>query len=303
VVASMPFQHFFLNYVKLSGMSGTLREVRTELACVYGVDVICLAPNRASQLDYLPAQVLPTTEAQLDALVFDVQHRLSLGRPVLVGTGTVEQSSSVSAALDSHQIAHNLLNASQDGDEASVISQAGIKGQVTVATNMAGRGTDIRLGSGVRECGGLHVIALAFNDSCRLDRQLAGRAGRQGDPGSFIKLLSLDDRSVVRETPQWLLNLVNKSLSRKRGGSISRNAMSDADNTASSSQIDFTPSGDRYQGAVRGISFAPRIGLLLLQWTQRRIQRRHVDERQRALNAAKQLSHHIAIGANTEYTQ
>lgn len=302
VVASLPFQHFFRNYVRLSGMSGTLHEVRAELASVYGVDVVDVPPDQPSQLDYLPTQIFPTTAMQLDALVQEVQRCLYQGRPVLVGTRTVEQSISVSAALDSYAIAHKLLNASQDTEEAAVVSGAGIAGQVTVATNMAGRGTDIRLGPGVRECGGLHVIALAFNDSIRLDRQLAGRAGRQGDPGTFIRLLSLEDVSLVNASPLWLIDIMIRMLKGQRNR-LSRQTHKSPDHlTVSESQTDEVTPVDGNKASGSGLCIADQSVLALVRWIQSNVERHHAAERRRGLDAAEQLTHHIAIGANSRFS-
>jgi len=302
VVASLAFQHFFLNYVRLAGMSGTLREVRAELATVYGVHVGCVPPNRDSQLQSLAAQIFPTTAAQLDALVQNVQRCLLQGRPVLIGTRTVEQSEMVSNVLIKNKIAHNLLNASQDANEAAVIAEAGIAKQVTVATNMAGRGTNIRLGLGVRQCGGLHVIALAFNDSYRLDRQLAGRAARQGDAGSFIRLLSLEELELANETPWWLMGGVKRLLAAQK--KTPRTIMTSPEGTeaANESRIDKTRHTARYRCALFGMAIANCLALLLVRWIQRKIERRHAAERQSALDACSQLSRHIAIGADSRFT-
>lgn len=265
VVASLPFQHFFLNYVRLCGMSGTLREVRTELATVYGVNLVGVPPERPSQLIKHPTRVYSTTQAQQVALVEEVHGCLKQGRPVLIGTRTVEQSEAVSAVLEKNGISHQLLNAAQDANEAAVIAEAGIARQVTVATNMAGRGTDIHLGLGVSECGGLHVIALAFNDSCRLDRQLAGRAGRQGHPGTFIRLLSCEDLGLMDEVPKWLKGVLN---SRSAAGQLLGNVAA----------------------------------AIYIRCVQLKIERKHAAERHRALNTGKQLAHHIAIGSNNKFT-
>jgi preprotein translocase subunit SecA len=262
--------------------------------------VVCLEPDRPSQLQSLPAQVFATTSDQLDSLVQEVRLCLGQGRPVLIGTRTVEQSDRVSVVLNSHDIAHSLLNASQDADEAAVVAGAGLAGQVTVATNMAGRGTDIRLGTGVRECGGLHVIVLAFNDSYRLDRQLAGRAGRQGDPGTYRRLLSLEELSLVNESPEWFLKGVKRLLTAQKTRQSTKTMSPQGSNTSIDTQADGTLSTD---GARLAISvFANRSALLFMKWVQRQSERRHSGERQSALDACKPLSHHVAIGGNTNIT-
>lgn len=300
VVASLPFQHFFRNYVRIAGMSGTLREVRAELATVYNVDVVCLPPDRPSQLREMSARVFPTTCQQLEALVQEIRNCLNHERPVLIGTRTVEQSERVSSVLKKHAIDHQLLNACQDANEAVVIAEAGIAGQVTVATNMAGRGTDIRLGLGVPECGGLHVISLAFNDSYRLDRQLAGRAGRQGDPGSFVRLLSLDDLSLKKESTQWLIKIVKRLLAAQTPLQFSF-ASSKAICSGRMSQLCDKEDCTVCRSPIQGMGIANDIALLLLKYLQYKVERKHASERQSALNACKQLTHHIAIGAKNKF--
>ena len=298
VVASLPFQSFFLNYVRLCGMSGTLHEVRAELACVYGVDVIGVFSEHPSQLKNLPAQVFPTESKQLAGLVDNVLRCLSQGRPVLVGTRTVEQSERVSDALTLQGISHNILNASQDANEAAVVAQAGIAGQVTVATNMAGRGTDIQLGAGVRECGGLHVISLAFNDSGRLDRQLAGRAARQGDPGSFVQLLNVDDLSLANELSPWVIGAMKRLVANQQTTQSKKVVTPTKKLMGTRSRFDDGQYLSEFAGAAVGISIATYFTLLLVKWTQQKIECRHAAQRQRALDASRSLTHHVAIGVS-----
>jgi|GEM_PF-93781 len=303
VVASLAFQRLFLSYIKLSGMSGTLREVRAELACVYGADVVCVPPNRTSRLCRLQERMFLTSAEQLQAMVESVQSCVELGRPVLIGTRTVEQSYRVSAALDACAIVHNVLNASQIAEEASVVAEAGMTGQVTVATNMAGRGTDIQLGSGVRESGGLHIIALALNDSHRLDRQLAGRAGRQGDPGTFVSLLSLEDSSLVNETPQILLGCMKRLLVIQQRGLSDKYLRSSDRQTRAATHIEAWRDKIIGHTAKLGTVVANIFVMYSVRWIQRKIERRHARERQSALDATKKLSHHIAIGLGTDITR
>ncbi len=298
VVASLAFQSFFLNYIRLCGMSGTLNEVRAELACVYGVDVISVLPTRLSQLQHLSAQIFPTEAQQFEALIKDVKYCLSCERPVLVGTRTVEQSERVSNVLKSHAIKHNLLNASQDADEAAVVAQAGIAGQVTVATNMAGRGTDIQLGPGVPDSGGLHVISLAFNDSARLDRQLAGRAARQGNYGSFVQLLNLDDLSIASELPSWLVGSMKRLVMRRHTVKSQKNVLPESQVVAVKSQFNDRLYLSKNIDASVGIPIATSFVLMLLKKLQLGIERRHAADRQRALDASVKLTHHTAIGVS-----
>ncbi len=301
VVASLPFQSFFLNYVKLCGMSGTLHEVRSELACVYGVDVIHVSPERPSQLQQLPPKVFPNEEKQLTALINDVQRCLSRGRPVLIGTQTVEQSDKVSDALRLHAIKHNMLNASQDAHEAEVVAQAGIAEQVTVATNMAGRGTDIHLGPGVRDSGGLHVISLAFNDSNRLDRQLAGRAARQGDPGSFVQMHNIDDLSLAKELPPWAIDGMKRLVLNRRTTPLKKDVLPESPNIKYESRSNSRQPVSNELGVINasvGTGLAHKVVLVLLKIIQRKIEARHAAERQRSLDASVKLIHHIAIGVS-----
>jgi len=200
-IATLPFQHFFKRYIALVGISGTLSEVADEIHHVYGRLVVPVAPHRPSRRVDIPGRVFQDRASQLQAMVLDVRRRQELGQPVLVCTRSVEQSLGVSAMLNAHGLVHQVLNAYQDAEEAAIVAIAGQAGQLTVATNMAGRGTDIPLGAKVAESGGLHVISLAFNDARRLDRQLAGRAARQGDPGSYQQLQCLDDSYLCEAMP------------------------------------------------------------------------------------------------------
>jgi len=177
----------------LIGISGTLLEVAGEIHNVYGRFVVPVPSHRPSVREDISPMVFLDRATQLQSMVDDVKRRCELGQPVLVCTRSVEQSLGVSSLLNAHKLDHQVLNAYQDADEAAIVARAGQVGCITVATNMAGRGTDIPLGESVAELGGLHVISLAFNDARRLDRQLAGRAARQGDPGSYQLLASLDD--------------------------------------------------------------------------------------------------------------
>ena len=188
------FQRFFQRYWRLCGISGTLREARAELRRVYGVRVLPIALHQPNQRLDLPARGFESPAARCAAVALRVAALQAVGRPVLIGTDSVAASELMAAALSHHGIAHQVLNAHQDGAEAAIIERAGRAGQVTVATRMAGRGTDIELDARARAAGGLHVLSCQHNRSRRLDRQLAGRAGRHGDPGStetwFIRPIS-----------------------------------------------------------------------------------------------------------------
>ncbi|MEM9058393.1 MAG: prepilin peptidase, partial [Pseudomonadota bacterium] len=216
-LAQISYQRFFRRYRRLSGMSGTASEVRDEMWRVYRTPVVRIAPRVDSQRVRLPDRVLPTEAEKWASVTAQVLAMSGQGRPVLVGTRTVRASEALSANLTDAGISHELLNARQDADEAATVARAGQVGAVTVATNMAGRGTDIRLGEGVAARGGLHVIATERHEAGRIDRQLIGRCGRQGDPGSFEFILSLEDALVDSDRSGWRLRL-RRALQRILGG-------------------------------------------------------------------------------------
>ncbi len=192
-ISRLTYQRFFRRYLRLCGMSGTAMEVAAELRAVYALDVVRVPTHRPVLRRNLGARVYWHEAARWQAVAVRAQAMAAQGRAVLIGTRSVRASEAVSAALAEHGLAHALLNARQDAAEAEVVAQAGQPGRITVATNMAGRGTDILLHDDVRTAGGLHVILTEFHESARVDRQLYGRAGRQGDPGSYEALVSLDD--------------------------------------------------------------------------------------------------------------
>ncbi|MGI9341847.1 MAG: hypothetical protein ACR2QV_03300 [Gammaproteobacteria bacterium] len=219
-LARITYQRFFRRYLKLGAMTGTAREVAGELQSVYGLAVHRVPPHRASRRRILPAKIFATEGAKWDDVVARAIASIHERRPVLIGTKSVAASDALSAALNRAGISHELLNARQDEREAEIIARAGREGQITVATNMAGRGTDIALGPGVAERGGLHVVAAECNDSRRLDRQLFGRCARQGDPGSCEAVWSFSDESFVKCAPRpvkWLAKNIIFGHSRKRG--------------------------------------------------------------------------------------
>jgi preprotein translocase subunit SecA len=192
-VARITYQRFFARYRHLSGMSGTLAEVKRELRTVYNVGVTRIPTHTPSRRSTDRTVVVPSA-ARKWQVIADYSTRLAAtGRPVLIGTRSVAASNVASGLLRQGGVEHSLLNAAQDAAEAGVIANAGTQGCVTIATNMAGRGTDIRLDPGVPELGGLAVVLSERHDAARIDRQLAGRGARQGDPGSIIHVLSLED--------------------------------------------------------------------------------------------------------------
>ncbi len=203
-VAQITYQRFFRRYLRLGGMSGTLRESRGELQSVYGLSVVGVPLRNPSRRRFMPMRLLPDQASQWEAVLAGAVEASRAGRPVLIGTDSVAESEALSRRLNAAGIAHALLNARQDEDEARIIAAAGRAGQITIATNMAGRGTDIALAPGVAARGGLHVICCQQNESRRIDRQLIGRCARQGDPGSVQTLLSVDKRLIAQALPRWL---------------------------------------------------------------------------------------------------
>ena len=195
-LARISYQRFFRRYLRIAGMTGTAREVARELWSVYRLPVVTIPTNRPVLRRRISDRVYLTADAKWAAIVNTLRQLHAEGRPVLVGTRSVSASEHLSELLKAADLPHQVLNARQDQEEAGVIATAGSRGRITVATNMAGRGTDIRLGPDVAGLGGLHVIATERHDSRRIDRQLFGRGGRQGDPGSFESIVSLEDEIV-----------------------------------------------------------------------------------------------------------
>ena len=217
--AQITYQRFFPRYLRLCGMSGTLAESRGELSRVYGLNVVRVPLRKPGRRIELGQRVFMRRDQQWQAVSQRVQELIHEGCPVLIGTDSVADSDSLSAHLTQQGIAHTVLNARNDSQEAAIVALAGHRGRVTVATNMAGRGTDIPLGPGVENRGGLHVISCQMNSSRRIDRQLKGRCARQGDPGSVETVLSLDAALMQRNLPGWLKRLAEKQ-AHKIGGHL-----------------------------------------------------------------------------------
>ena len=192
-LATITFQNYFRMYKKLSGMTGTAETEATEFIKIYNMNTWVIPTNKPCIRKDMQDMVYKTEEAKWKAIVAEIKKRHEIGQPILVGTASVERSEKMHQLLLKEGIPHDVLNAKNHSREAEIIQYAGYKGKVTVATNMAGRGTDIVLGPGVRELGGLHVLGTERHESRRIDNQLRGRAGRQGDPGSSQYFLSLDD--------------------------------------------------------------------------------------------------------------
>jgi preprotein translocase subunit SecA len=200
--AQITYQSYFRLYHQRAGMTGTARPDNRELKRVYDMRVVPVPTNRRVVRTQWPDRVFPTEAAKFDAVVEEVARLHGLGRPVLIGTRSVDKSEALSQRLKAIGIEHQVLNARQHDQEAKIVADAGQVGRVTLATNMAGRGTDIKLGAGVAAAGGLHVLGTERHDARRIDRQLAGRSGRQGDPGTCQFFLSLEDELLEALGPE-----------------------------------------------------------------------------------------------------
>ncbi|HRX81328.1 MAG TPA: helicase-related protein, partial [Pirellulaceae bacterium] len=191
--ARITVQDLFLRYQNLAGMTGTARTSAREVLKIYKTRVIPMPTNRPPQRKILADRVFRNTDEKFRAIVEEVKEINAVGRPVLIGTRSIDKSQLLSSMLTEAGLDHQVLNANEVEREAEIVALAGEHSKITVATNMAGRGTDIKLGEGVAEKGGLHVICTELHDSARIDRQLVGRCGRQGDPGTVRQYLALDD--------------------------------------------------------------------------------------------------------------
>ena len=192
-LASVTFQNYFRMYEKLAGMTGTAKTEEKEFIDIYGLEVIPIPPNKPLIRTDLPDQIFKTKAAKYRAVVRNAVERHKVGQPLLIGTTSITQSEELSDMLLRAGVPHNVLNAKHHEKEAEIVANAGQMGMVTIATNMAGRGTDITLGEGVPELGGLAILGTERHESRRIDNQLRGRSGRQGDPGSSQFFLSLED--------------------------------------------------------------------------------------------------------------
>jgi preprotein translocase subunit SecA len=197
-LARLSFQRFFRTYKKLAGMTGTAQQAAHELWQVYRLPVVPIPTNKPCLRKILPPLILPTMKEKQQRILQEVLDIHKTGRPVLIGTKSIISSKQISDLLRQRHLPHQVLNAVNHEQEAAIVAAAGQQGHITVATNMAGRGTDIKLGRGVASLGGLHVIAAEANESTRIDRQLYGRAARQGDPGSVRSIISLEDELANR---------------------------------------------------------------------------------------------------------
>ena len=210
-LATITYQNYFRMYDKLAGMTGTAETEAEELDKIYSLEVVVAPTHREMVRNDQADFVFRTEQAKFDAVIEEIGDLQQLGRPVLVGTASVETSERLSQMLRKRGIGHEVLNAKQHEREAQIISRAGEPGAVTIATNMAGRGTDIKLSAGVPEAGGLAVIGTERHESRRIDNQLRGRSGRQGDPGSSRFYVSFEDGMMKRFSPDWLPGMLERA--------------------------------------------------------------------------------------------
>lgn len=259
----LTYQRFFRRYLRLGGMTGTAMEVRSELHKVYRLHVQRIPLHKPSCRQQLPSQVVAHNDDKWPAIIEATQSMIRQGRPVLIGTGSVNDSELLSKKLSAANIHHRVLNALQDEQEATIIATAGQRCQVTVATNMAGRGTDIPLADGVAELGGLHVIRSCRNDAQRIDRQLTGRSARQGDPGSHQAILSLEDAGLRRNSSSAIVQFFIRRTIKQR-------------------------------------LLQQRLNLYLIRTAQRRKEQRHRQARQALLRHDHQINQRLAFSGNLE---
>ena len=261
-LARISYQQFYRRYLRLAGMTGTAREVARELRSVYGLRSVVIPPRRPRQRVACGQQITVSADSKHRAIAARVRERRQSGQPVLLGTQSVATSEALSALLREAGIPHELLNARQDAREAEIVAQAGQLGRVTVATNMAGRGTDIAIAPGVAELGGLHVVAAEPGETRRIDRQLIGRCGRQGDPGSYETFASLDDALIAAHAGERLLRVLRRFVA---GGPLQR-----------------------------------RIALSYLAFAQRSAERRQARERRQLMRVEEYLEKALAFAGPTE---
>lgn len=211
-MATITYQNYFRLYEKLAGMTGTAKTEEEEFGEIYNMRVITIPTNRPIQRVDLPDLIYAKKDYKYKAMIADVKERHAKGQPILVGTVAVETSEVISDLFSRNGLKHEVLNAKNHAREAEIIARAGEKGAITIATNMAGRGTDIKLGEGVKELGGLYVIGSERHESRRIDGQLRGRSGRQGDPGCSRFYVSLEDELMLRFGNPTMMSMFEKSL-------------------------------------------------------------------------------------------
>jgi len=260
-LARLSFQRFFRFFSRLSGMTGTAREASQELWDIYQLNVVRIPENKPCLRGELPPAAFARAEERWAAVVSEILALHASGRPVLVGTRSVKASEHLSRLLGAAGLGHQVLNAVRHREEAAVVSRAGEQGAVTIATNMAGRGTDIKLGQGVPGLGGLHVVATECHESYRIDRQLFGRCARQGDPGSARSFVSMEDDLIVRYLPGPARRAIGAQLARGVPGAgwLVRRAVAWAQRTAQRDAFEQRRSVLRMDTWLDdSLSFAPR---------------------------------------------
>jgi preprotein translocase subunit SecA len=254
-LARITYQRFFRRYLHLCGMTGTASETAGELGAVYGLRVIRIPTNRPLRRTNLGTRIFPTVELKWNAVVESVSAATRSNRAVLIGTRSVNASEHVADLLVRAGLQPVILNARQDRQEAEIVAGAGQPGRVTVATNIAGRGTDIELHPTVKQAGGLHVVLTEYHESRRIDRQLFGRAGRQGDPGSYESIVALDDELFQRFIGRRLLQLVanmarQKEVSPLLGRALKRYSQSAAERINALARLNTLAEDDRLNRAL-----------------------------------------------------
>ncbi len=226
-LASITFQNYFRMYDKLAGMTGTAQTEAVEFDQIYNLETITIPTNQPMIRKDMPDLIFRTQREKYQAIIEAIKELHASGQPVLVGTISIETSELLSAMLKKERVPHAVLNAKHHAEEAAIVAQAGQRGHVTIATNMAGRGTDIVLGEGVKELGGLHILGTERHESRRIDNQLRGRSGRQGDPGSSRFYLSLEDNLMRIFGSERIAGLMEK-LGMKEGEPIENRMVSKA---------------------------------------------------------------------------
>ena len=283
-LATVTFQNYFRMYDKLAGMTGTAATEATEFAKIYGLDVMEIPTNRPLHRDEGPDVIFRTLPEKWKAVVDEIEELQELGRPVLVGTASIESSEHLSRQLKKRGVKHVVLNAKHHEREAEIVAQAGQRGVVTIATNMAGRGTDIVLGEGVADLGGLHVLGTERHEARRIDNQLRGRTGRQGDAGSSQFFLSLED-DLLRVFGMDRLQGLMKRLGMEEGVPIEDRLV--------------TKAIERAQKQVEGRNFEIRKHLLEYDDVMEK-QRQNIYKKRRAFIAEKDAPSQYLSGAADE---
>ncbi|MRX72162.1 accessory Sec system translocase SecA2 [Bacillus lacus] len=283
--ASVTVQNYFRMYKGLSGMTGSALPAQKEFMDIYNLDVIEIPTNRPKLREDFPDAIYSTLERKDIRILAEVKKYHETGRPILIGTTSIHQSERISALLKKNGIPHELLNAKTEEQEARTISMAGQKGQITIATNMAGRGTDILLGEDVAKLGGLHILGTERHESLRIDMQLRGRAGRQGDPGSSQFIVSLEDDLLHQYDVEDLEKWTKKMKSNEKGEILSPDPQKFI---------------NKVQESIENQHFSGRVHLLKLEDVLNQ-QRKTVYEMRNSILLSKTLTDTVLTTYNTVY--